>query len=37
MVSAEGEKVQLKNFAARGEDVEIWFKELEDKMKEALK
>lgn len=27
----------LKNYNAKGEDVEIWFKDLEDKMKESLK
>lgn len=37
MVSAEKEKVPLKNYNAKGEDVEIWFKDLEDKMKDALR
>lgn len=37
MISAEGEKMPLKNYNAKGEDVEIWFKDLEDKMKESLK
>lgn len=37
MVSAEKEMVHLKNFLAKGDEVEIWFKDLEDKMKDSLK
>lgn len=37
MISAEKESVPLKNYNAKGEDVEIWFKDLEEKMKESLK
>lgn len=37
MISAEGEKVVLKNYQARGEEVEGWFKDLEESMKHSLK
>lgn len=37
MVSAEGEKVQLKNYMAKSDDVEVWFKDLEDAMKSSLR
>lgn len=37
MVSAEGERVILKNFVTKGDEVEGWFKDIEDKMKESLK
>jgi len=33
MVSAEGEKVQLKNYMQKTDDVEVWFKDLEEAMK----
>ena len=37
MISAENEQVLLKNFNAKGDEVEIWFKDLEDAMKNSLK
>jgi dynein heavy chain len=37
MVSAENERMPLKNYQAKGEDVEIWFKDLEDSMKHSLR
>ena len=37
MISAEGEVVPLRNFAARGSEVEEWLKLLEDQMKYSLK
>ncbi|EGR31243.1 hypothetical protein IMG5_115030 [Ichthyophthirius multifiliis] len=37
MISAENERVALKNYQARGEEVEGWFKDLEDSMKHSLK
>jgi dynein heavy chain len=37
MVSAEGEAVPLRNFVARGDEVEQWFKDLEEAMKGSLK
>jgi len=37
MISAEGEMVPLKNFFARGDEVEGWFKDLEESMKNSLK
>jgi len=37
MVSAEGEKVPLKNYQARGDEVEFWFKDLEESMKYSLR
>ncbi|EGR30170.1 hypothetical protein IMG5_139330 [Ichthyophthirius multifiliis] len=37
MISAEGERVALKNYQARGEEVEGWFKDLEESMKYSLK
>lgn len=36
MVSQEGEKVELLNYLQKGEDVEGWFKDLEDKMRHSL-
>ncbi|KAL4466850.1 hypothetical protein ABPG74_010447 [Tetrahymena malaccensis] len=37
MISAEGEKVVLKGYQARGEEVENWFKDLEEAMKNSLR
>ena len=37
MVSAEQEEVVLKNYHPKGDEVEIWFKELEEAMKSSLK
>lgn len=37
MISAEGEEVILKNFHPKGDEVEIWFKELEESMKYSIK
>ncbi len=37
MISAENEQVPLKNFQARGDEVEVWFKDLEEVMKGSLK
>ena len=36
MVSAEGEIVNLRGYKQNGDDCETWFRELEEKMKEAL-
>lgn len=37
MLSAEGERAMLKNYIEKTEDVEVWFKDLEDAMKNSLK
>jgi dynein heavy chain len=37
MISAEGEKCVLKNYMARGDEVEGWFKDLEDAMRSSLR
>jgi hypothetical protein len=37
MISAEDEVVPLRNFAARGSEVEEWLRALEEQMKYSLK
>jgi len=37
IISAEEEKIPLRNYLARGEEVEVWFKDLEEAMKHSIK